>query len=394
MKMTSLFPTFILSLAAAVVLVLAACAAPQETSGQRAERTAAEQPSEGEARKAAAPLLRDDIRTLPDGTKYLVHPDEFRSGGPGKGGIGESGGIPALFEPTLIPAAEASYLTDEELVLGIVWKGEARAYPYQILVWHELANDMIQGDPILVTYCPLCFTGIVFDATVEGKRELFGVSGKLYNSELVMYDKSTESYWPQSLGKAVVGERTGTVLRKIPVDVTRWGDWKKAHPDTKVLSRETGFARQYGSNPYGSGRDFADIRFRLGVEKPDPRLPAQAIVYGVEAGGAFKAYPDAVVGELAVINDAVGDVPVVVWLDAAIGGPKAFLRTVEGKGLTFAVQDGLFADEETGSGWDAGGMAVSGQLKGTQLERIVHEPVFWFAWAAFHPETALYSKAY
>lgn len=393
MKMTSLFPTFILSLAAAVVLVLAACVAPQETSGQRAERTAAEQPSESEAGKATAPLLRDEVKILPDGTRYLIHPGEFRSGGPGKGGIGSDKGIPALLDPVFIPAAEASGLTDEELVLGVVWKGEARAYPYQILVWHEIANDMIQGDPILVTYCPLCFTGIAFDATVEGKRELFGVSGKLYNSELVMYDKSTESYWPQSLGKAVVGERTGAVLRKIPVDVARWGDWKMAHPDTKVLSRETGFVRAYGSNPYGKGRDFVDIRFRLGVDDPDPRLPAQAIVYGVEAGGAFKAYPDAVGRELEVINDNVGGVPVAVWLDAAVGGPKAFLRAVGGKVLTFAAQDGQFVDEETGTRWDADGMAVSGELAGAQLERIVHEPVFWFAWAAFHPETSVYSTA-
>jgi hypothetical protein len=334
-------------------------------------------------------IVEEEIKTTRDGTKYLVNPREFRSGGPGLGGIGRDKGIPALLDPPLVTAEEADYLSDDELVLGLVWEGEARAYPYQILIWHEIVNDIIQGHPLLVTYCPLCFTGVAFDALVDGKRELFGVSGKLYNSELVMYDKKTESYWPQSLGKAVVGERTGTVLEKYPIDVARWGDWKRAHPDTKVVSQQTGFRRSYGGNPYGDAGDFTDIGFRLGVNNPDPRLPEQTIVYGVEVDGSFTAYTDSVVREQLVINDVIGIKNVVVFFDSELGGPRVYFSEVDGEVLTFSFYDGFV--DESGSEWDSDGLAVAGEFEGTQLERVVHEPIFWFAWGAFHPDTQLYS---
>ncbi len=332
-----------------------------------------------------------EIKTLSDGTKYIIQPSEFRSGGPGKGGIGEEGGIPALLDPEFISVEEADYLPDEELVLGLVWNGEERAYPYRILVWHEIANDVVGGGAVLVTYCPLCFTGVAFKSTVDGKRELFGVSGKLYNSELVMYDKNTGSYWPQSLGMAVVGERSGVKLEKIPIDVATWGSWKKAHPDTKVLSSNTGFLRAYGSNPYGKEGDFSDIGFRLGVEVADPRLPEQTIVQGVEVDGGFKAYPDHLIREKKVINDKLSDKKIVVWLDEELGVPKVFARELEGKSLTFEVMEDKFTDRETNTIWNVDGEAVEGELNGKELERIVNQPIFWFAWAAFHPETEVYS---
>ena len=366
------------------VIFLSACA-PEQEMGTR-------QPQEVE--KEAVPMMdEEEIKTLPDGTKYLIHPNEFLSGGPGKGGIGFPGGIPSLVDPDFVSAEEADYLPDEELVLGLVWKGEARAYPFRILVWHEIANDVIQGDPLLVTWCPLCFTGVAFIGEVEGKRELFGVSGKLINSELVMYDKTTESYWPQSLGKAVVGPRTGMKLKKIPIDVARWGDWKRAHPDTKVMSEKTGFLRNYGRNPYGRAGDFSDIGFRIGVSVVDPRLPAQIIVHGIELDGSFKAYRDIDVRENKVINDVVGGKAVVVLLHPDIGGPRVFVREVNGQMLTFELIEEEFVDKETKTIWDADGMAVEGQLEGTQLEQIVHEPAFWFAWAAFHPDTELYGNS-
>jgi len=328
--------------------------------------------------------MDDEIKTDRSGKKYLIDPKEFRSGGPGLGGIGERGGIASLLDPTFISAEEATFLPDNELVLGIDYKGETRAYPYRILVWHEIANDIIQGDPILVTFCPLCFTGVAFHGEIDGQRELFGVSGKLYNSELVMYDQSTKSYWPQSLGKAVVGPRTGLKLEKIPIDVARWGDWKATHPETKVLSQNTGFLRNYGDNPYGKDGDFADISIRIGVRQPDIRLPAQEIVHGLEIDDTFKAYTDSKVREQKVINDQLGGKNIAIWLDPRVGSIRAFNRDIGGQTLTFSSEGDTFVDNN-GNSWDP-----DGKNNGQQLERLVVEPIFWFAWAAFYPETSLF----
>src|SRR3989338_6910481 len=187
-------------------------------------------------------LESEEIKTLPDGAKYIIHPSKFLSGGPGKDGI------PSIDDPEFILADKADWLSEEELGLGIVYKGESRFYPFRILVYHEIVNDFIQNDQILVTYCPLCFTGIGFIREIDNEPVEFGVSGKLYNSELVMYDRKTDSYWPQTLGKAVVGPSTGKTIKKIPTDTVKWGDWKKVHLDTKVLSKDTGSKKNYDEN--------------------------------------------------------------------------------------------------------------------------------------------------
>ncbi len=279
------------------------------------------------------------------------------------GGIGVARGIPALVDPPFIPADRGHYLPETELVLGLVWKGEARAYPFRILVWHEVVNDVIQGDPLLVTWCPLCFSGVAFDGRVQGKRELFGVSGKLYQSQLVMYDQTTESYWLQTLGKAVVGPRTGLTLEKVPIDVAEWGSWRRAHPETKVLSQDTGFIRDYGRNPYGATGDYSDIRFRLGVSDPDARLPAQTIVHGVGVEHTYKAYPDHVLRKQEVINDHIGGTPVLVFLHPDVGGPRVFVRRVQDRTLTFHKKNSHFVDREAGSTWSAEGVAIDGRYR-------------------------------
>ncbi|MBS3114085.1 DUF3179 domain-containing protein [Candidatus Woesearchaeota archaeon] len=235
--------------------------------------------------KRSAELQTDEIKTLPDGTKYIIHPSKFLSGGPPKDGT------PSIDNPKFISVTGANWLSDDEIGLGIVYKNESRFYPFRILVYHEIVNDFIQNDPILVTYCPLCFTGIGFIRKIDNEPVEFGVSGKLYNSELVMYDRKTDSYWPQTLGKAVLGPSTGKLIKKIPTDTVKWGDWKKPHPDTKVLSKDTGFLRSYdGSNPYGSKGDFTDINLRFPLENEDSRLDAYEIVYGIEVNNKFKAY--------------------------------------------------------------------------------------------------------
>ena len=242
-----------------------------------------------------------EIKTLPDGTKYIIHPSKFLSGGPKKDGI------PSIDAPKFISANKADWLPDEELGLGIVYKNEARFYPFRILVYHEIVNDFIQNDPILVTYCPLCFTGIGFIREIDNEPVEFGVSGKLYNSELVMYDRKTDSYWPQTLGKAVLGPSTGKTIKKIPTDTVKWGDWKKVHPETKVLSKDTGFLRSYdGSNPYGKKGDFTNINLQFPLENEDTRLDAYGIVYGIKLNGKFKAYKKSDLEQKSRIEDTLG----------------------------------------------------------------------------------------
>ena len=295
---------------------------------------------------ASTNLENQEIKTLLDGTKYIIHPSKFLSGGPPKDGI------PSIDNPKFIPANKADWLSDKELGLGIVYKDEARFYPFRILVYHEIVNDFIQDDPILVTYCPLCFTGIAFIREIDNEPVEFGVSGKLYNSELVMYDRKTDSYWPQTLGKAVLGTSTGKLIKKIPTDTVKWGDWKKAHPDTKVLSKDTGFLRNYdGSNPYGSKGDFTDINLRFPLENEDSRLDAYEIVYGININSKFKAYKKTDLEKKSKIEDNIGGEKITIEFDKDLKSARA--------------------SKEPG-------------------ERIVVDTLFWFAWAAFHPDTELY----
>lgn len=292
--------------------------------------------------------LKDEIKTLPDGTKYIIHPSKFLSGGPPKDGI------PSIDNPKFIPANKADWLSDEEVGLGIAYKNESRFYPFRIIVYHEIVNDFVQNEPILVTYCPLCFTGIGFIREIDGEEAEFGVSGKLYNSELVMYDRKTDSYWAQSLGKAVLGPLTGKTLKKIPTDTVKWGDWKKVHPDTKVLSKDTGFLRSYdGSNPYGRKGDFTDINLQFPLENKDNRLDDYEIVYGIELNGRFKAYKKSDLEQKLKIQDNLGGTKVTIEFDKELRSAKAY--------------------KESG-------------------EQVVVDTLFWFAWAAFHPETELHKS--
>jgi thiol-disulfide isomerase/thioredoxin len=277
-----------------------------------------------------------DVSYLDDGTPFLVHPDELREGGPGKDGI------PSIDDPQFITAQDSN-LADDELVLGLIYEGEARAYPFRILVWHELVNDEIAGDPLLVSYCPLCGTGIVFERHLEGVAVEFGVSGKLYNSDLIMYDRLTNTYWEQLTGRAIIGERTGIVLEKIPSDVMPWSRWQQRHPDTLVLSDEARFDRPYGRDPYLGYYDAEGLMFP--VENEDDRLHPKEVVYGFERDGRA----------LAITQDSLEE------YSGEIGGERFIIDTSEGVVA-------IFNDE-----------------------RVALTRSFWFAWAAFHPETELVS---
>lgn len=319
----------------------------------------------------------DDIKTLKDGTKYIVHPKEILSGGPGRDGI------PSIDNPKFQAMEEADiWLNDENLILGLDYKGVVRAYPHRILNWHEIVNDKANGERVLITYCPLCRTGIAFKPIVDGKGVEFGTSGKLYNAELVMYDRKTNSYWAQQLGKAILGQAAGQVLKKIPLDTARWRDWKNLHPDTEVLSRQTGFIRDYDRNPYAGFQQSDTVGF--GVEFKDRRLKPKAIVYGAELGGKAKAYAESDIQKEKLVNDAVGDIPiVVVWYDE-LKTVKIFERKTENKLLRFNLENNEIRDDD-GNKWTIEDMK----------ERLVIVDTFghfWFAWAAFFPETEVYNE--
>jgi hypothetical protein len=336
----------------------------------------------------------------------LVNPNDLLPGGP------PPDGIPPIDHPRFLAIAEVHFLTPQEPVIAVELNGQAKAYPLRILVWHEIVNDRIGGVPVTVTYCPLCNTGIAFRRPVIGGRLLdFGTSGKLYHSNLVMYDRQTNSLWPQALGRAVVGPLTGTTLQLVATQILSWEDWKVAYPDGLVLSERTGFARQYGTNPY-AGYDTSGFPFLYDGTNVDGRLPPLARVLGVVTNGALEAFPYSVLqgraaGGLTAVNTDVGGEPIVVlWKSGTVsaldqtsipdsrdvGAAAAFGRTLGGRTLTFRVGSAGFVDEQTRSGWDINGRAISGPLAGKQLPRVIALDSFWFDWWAFHPTTEVFGS--
>jgi hypothetical protein len=306
---------------------------------------------------------------------------------------------------------EVDWLDDREPVIVVEINDDARAYPLQIMTWHEIVNDEVGGTPVSVTFCPLCNTAYAFvRPEVDGEVTTFGTSGKLYNSNLVMYDRATESYWPQAWGQAVMGRLTGTELERVPAQIVSWRDFRSSFPEDLVLSKDTGHDRDYGLNPYPGYDDIDNPPFLFDGEV-DGRLTAVERILGVEAGKHVTAFPyfrlkDSARGEWAAVNAYMGDEPVVVlWkagtvsaLDSEdiaesrdVGAAAAFARRMEGRTLTFAVAGSGVVDKETGSIWTLLGKAVEGPLAGEELEAVDAHDSFWFDWAAFHPDTEVWS---
>jgi hypothetical protein len=333
--------------------------------------------------------------------KALVPLEDIVSGGPAPDGI------PPIDRPRFItPARADSWLKPQEPVLAVTVGRDARAYPLQILMWHEIVNDVVGGQPVAVTFCPLCNSGIVFDRVVDGVTLDFGTSGKLYKSDLVMYDRQTHSLWAQMEGRAIVGERAGTRLRLIPANTIAFEDWKTAHPDGKVLSRETDHQRRYGVNPYES-YDQPATRPLLFHGEPDRRRPPKERVVGVRIGDTARAYPWPVLAQRVVVHDVLGTEPLVIFyrpgalsaLDEAqmdrsraVGATGVFSPLVGGRALTFEAAGRDVRDRDTGSTWDVLGRAVAGPLRGKALRPIQHVDAFWFAWAAFNPSTSIHGQ--
>lgn len=334
-----------------------------------------------------------------DTSKRSVELSELISGGPPKDGI------PSIDRPVFVSNEEAGrWLGEREPVIALEVEGEARAYPLQILIWHEIVNDQIKSTPVAVTFCPLCYSALAFDRRLKGRTLSFGVSGMLRHSDMVMYDRETESWWQQFTGEAIVGELTGARLVQLPSQIVGFAQFASAHPEGRVLSRETGHRRDYGRNPY-TGYDDVDASPFLYRGKKDERLPPMEKVVAVELGGKFKAYPYTVTRRARVVHDAVGGRELVVFhaegaasaLDAGdiarskeAGATGVFEPRAGERRLRFRYADGHFVDEETGSRWNILGHAVSGELRGSRLKRILHGDYFAFAWLAFRPETEIH----
>jgi len=281
-----------------------------------------------------------------DVSNASIPKDEIMHGGPPRDGI------PAILDPRFESASDTDYLRDDDKILGIEHNGKVKGYPYRILVRHEIANDEIGGLPIMATYCPLCGTGMIFERTYNGKELTFGVSGLLYNSDVLMYDHQTESLWSQLKMEAVSGEMLGTKLKWLDAELMEWSAWKQKYPDSEVLSTDTGFNRSYAGEAYPFYEAQESTMFPVPQNRDE--LRNKAWVAGVIVDEQPKAYHIASLELLdAPLEDEVGSKKLTVAFDA------------DSRHVTVTDSEG----KEIPAVW-----------------------AYWFAWQAFYPETELYAK--
>lgn len=320
-------------------------------------------------------------------------PSQFiADGGPGKDGI------PSLTDPTMVAAndPDASYLLPNDRVIGLRIGAEYLAIPLNIGWWHEIVNVNRGAVHLSITHCPLTGSSLVFDRTAISDAE-FGVSGLLFMNNLMMYDRTGQaSLWPQMVRGARCGARSGTPLPMFPSVEISWAGWIALHPDTRVVSSRTGHSRNYTSYPYGNYAQITNPALLAPMPSIDGRRPPKERVLGVIlANGAAVALPfgalDAL-GALAAIPLTSGGATAVVLWNRAAQGAAAFLPSAAGQALTFRVAGSAILDDQTGSSWSTDGRAIAGPLAGTALDAIDDAFVaYWFAWAAFYPESVLWT---
>lgn len=399
------------------VLLLAACgiqtdqtsSSPQPQQGKVDVEPSAESPTEAPTTATIIPDLlpeeeppgRAASEFSTDFTKHSVPYEEILSGGPPKDGI------PSIDSPNFTSTQSAdNWLKPQEPVIALEVDNVARAYPIQILMWHEIVNDVVSEKPLIVSFCPLCNTAIVFEREFDGQVLDFGTTGRLRYSNLIMYDRQTETWWQQATGEAIAGEYTGSQLRFYPAVLISWTEFKSAYPEGEVLSRDTGYPNKaYGQNPYAGYDDVNRSPFLYDGPETSDALPPMARVVTVEVNGHAVAYPYAVLEELHVINDQVGGRKIAVFWSAGtssaldssvvaegrdVGTAVVYDRQVDGEILDFQFEDDKIIDIQTGSVWNVLGQAVRGPQVETQLKSVVSINHFWFSWAAFKPETRVY----
>ncbi|MFT4577838.1 MAG: hypothetical protein ACI9UO_000657 [Nitrospinales bacterium] len=304
-------------------------------------------------RKAGVPIFALIIASVAfftlsgfDYSRHSIPLDDISDGGPGKDGI------PSIDNPHFLTVAEAdqSLMQSEDRVLGFVQNDQARAYPIKILNWHEIVNDRVGGSPVVISFCPLCGTGMVFDANVENRTLKFGVSGLLYQSDMLLYDHQTESLWSQIKSEAITGPMTGTRLRLLVSTHTNWETWKKKHPHTKVLSNQTGFKRSYDRDPYQGYESNSRLMFDVNLK--DSKYHPKEKVIGIELGDKTKAYAFSELSRTrSPVKDVFNNIPIQIYYDR--------------KTKTAVIRDS----------------------KDKELPSVVG---FWFAWYVFHPTTKVF----
>ena len=298
--------------------------------------------------------------------------------------------IPPIERPRYVPPEEVTVPNDDGLVLGFVAaNGQPYAYPIGILNFHEIVNEVLADVPVLISYCPLCRSGVVFHRELDGRELTFGNTSALFDNDLVMYDHQTNSYWWQLAGRGIVGGLSGSELEVLPSTTMPFGQWREQHPDTLVMSTDTGFERPYGQDVFAGYRERVNARqlpFPVAGEGlDDDRLDPGEEVLGVVREDEARAYPLRLLGD-AVVNDVVGGQPLAVFTLEAGPSGRVFDREVDSRTLTFALTDGRIVDDETGSVWTPAGHATEGELAGTQLTEVASRTSFWFAFASAFPD--------
>lgn len=329
-----------------------------------------------------------------------VELNSIMSGGPPRDGI------PAIDRPQFSNAVEVSeWLGKDEPVVAYVNGDDARAYPLQILIYHEIVNDKVNGLPVTVTFCPLCNASIVFDRTVDGETLDFGTTGRLRNSDLIMYDRQTETWWQQFTGRGIIGKHNEFKLTQLPSQIVSFDTFRQHYPDGKILNKETGFLRMYGNNPY-SGYDNINNNPFLYSGPKDKRLPAMERVLSLAADNQQSLLiPVSKLESQPVLNIEYNDKPVVVIATSSaqsaldkskidesrmIPAAAAYSAQLDDKQLQFEWRENKLLDIDSGSEWNVFGQAINGPLEGSSLSQIDNGVHFAFAWLAFDPESAIH----
>ncbi|MFO8001597.1 MAG: DUF3179 domain-containing protein [Marinilabilia sp.] len=332
----------------------------------------------------------DDISNASEtstGDEWLIPANEVLEGGPGKDGI------PALTTPDFIPASEASYLSGNDLILGFVDGDDIRAYPHAILDWHEIINDQTPNHVPAIIYCPLTGTGIGWNRKTDGNTTTFGVSGLLYNSNIIPYDRATDSNWLQLHLKSVNGKLAGDSAETFNLIETTWKTWKEMFPSTRVVSTNTGYNRSYGEYPYGNYKENNELIFSVNNE--DDRLHKKERVLAVIIGEKARAYRFEDLGDNGnLFTDEFAGAEMVITGNTEASLMVAFKSTLsDGTSLEFEIIEdqlpAILTDRE-GNTWDVTGKAIDGPRKGEKLEPVTQIMGYWFGFAAFYPEIELY----
>ncbi len=297
---------------------------------------------------SAAAAAAAQVKNGFDLGESLIPATEIQRGGPPRDGI------PSIDEPKFVHAEDADLLVDDDRVIGVLRNGVAKAYPIRILNWHEVVNDELDGAATLITYCPLCGTGMVFDVERERIESTFGVSGLLYNSDVLLYDRETESLWSQIEARAIAGPLKNTSLTLLPSQHTTWREWRAQYPDTLVLSTETGFRRNYATSPYLSYE--RTDRLMFDVQHRSDAYANKELVLGIADGEQARAYP---------------------FAELEAHGERRFTDVFAGREITIV--------------WsEPAGTARVLDASGDEMPSVL---AYWFAWYAFHPNTEIFRNA-